>query len=131
MKLTLVGVSHHRAAIELRERVAMDADGCRRLAAELGQEAVVLSTCNRTELYTSVSRFHGGLDDAVAAARPGPQDQVAVDELAEALLRHSAGSWRSHTVASGGIRSVAEAGWPCHSTGPAPTRPRLPTPEPP
>ena len=51
MKLTLAGVSHHRAPVELRERVALDLDGCRELAAEIGGEAVVLSTCNRTELY--------------------------------------------------------------------------------
>ena len=53
--LTLVGVSHHRTPIELRERVALDLDACRalaeRLAEQLGGEAVVLSTCNRTELY--------------------------------------------------------------------------------
>ncbi len=51
MKLTLAGVSHHKAPIELRERVALDPDACRELAARLGGEAVVLSTCNRTELY--------------------------------------------------------------------------------
>ena len=51
MKLTLAGVSHHKAPIELRERVALDLDACRDLAARLGGEAVVLSTCNRTELY--------------------------------------------------------------------------------
>ena len=51
MKLTLAGVSHHKAPIELRERVALDLAACRDLAARLGREAVVLSTCNRTELY--------------------------------------------------------------------------------
>ena len=51
MKLALVGVSHHRAPIELRERVALDGAGASALAARLGREAVVLSTCNRTELY--------------------------------------------------------------------------------
>jgi glutamyl-tRNA reductase len=51
MRLTLVGVSHHRAPIELRERVALDPGAAAALAGELGQEAVVLSTCNRTELY--------------------------------------------------------------------------------
>ncbi|HXH87775.1 MAG TPA: glutamyl-tRNA reductase [Gaiellaceae bacterium] len=51
MRLTLVGVSHHRAPIELRERVALDPERSASLAAELGREAVVLSTCNRTELY--------------------------------------------------------------------------------
>jgi glutamyl-tRNA reductase len=49
--LALVGVSHHRAPIELRERVAMDLDASRQVAERLGREAVVVSTCNRTELY--------------------------------------------------------------------------------
>ena len=51
MKLTLVGVSHHRAPIALRRQVALDLDACRDLADRLEGEAVVLSTCNRTELY--------------------------------------------------------------------------------
>ena len=58
MRLTLVGVSHRQAPVELRERVAVDAAGASALARELaagagsaGCEAVVLSTCNRTELY--------------------------------------------------------------------------------
>jgi glutamyl-tRNA reductase len=52
--VALVGISHHRAPVELRERVAVDARTAeaiaRRLADEAG-EAVCLSTCNRTELY--------------------------------------------------------------------------------
>ena len=56
MSLALVGISHHRAPVELRERVAVDAPGAeaiaRRLADETG-EAVCLSTCNRTELYVA------------------------------------------------------------------------------
>ncbi|MFN0153610.1 MAG: glutamyl-tRNA reductase [Gaiella sp.] len=53
MKLVLVGVSHHRAPVELRERVALDAEGAASLAASLADdcEVCVLSTCNRTELY--------------------------------------------------------------------------------
>ncbi len=54
MRLGLVGISHHRAPVELRERVALDADGAAALARALavdGAEAVCLSTCNRTELY--------------------------------------------------------------------------------
>jgi glutamyl-tRNA reductase len=53
MKLSLVGVSHHQAPVELRERVALDGPGAAGLARLLarGREAVVLSTCNRTELY--------------------------------------------------------------------------------
>ena len=54
MRLVLVGTSHHHAPIELRERVALDREQARALAARLaegGGEAVCLSTCNRTELY--------------------------------------------------------------------------------
>jgi glutamyl-tRNA reductase len=53
VNLSLVGVSHHQAPVELRERVAVDLDGAAALARSLadGREAVVLSTCNRTELY--------------------------------------------------------------------------------
>ena len=55
MKLSLVGVSHRRTPVELRERVALDRDGSAQLARRLadGGEAVVLSTCNRTELYVA------------------------------------------------------------------------------
>ena len=67
MKVTLVGVSHHRASVELRERVAFDRDESARVAAGLaadGVEAVCLSTCNRTELYLA----HAPEVDAGSAA---------------------------------------------------------------
>src|SRR5439155_3286804 len=54
MRIVLVGGSHHRAPVELRERAALDRDQASELARLLtGQsgEAVCLSTCNRTELY--------------------------------------------------------------------------------
>ena len=59
MRLALAGVSHHRAPLEVRERVAVDLDAAAELARELAasggpaHEAVVLSTCNRTELYVA------------------------------------------------------------------------------
>jgi glutamyl-tRNA reductase len=54
MSVVLVGISHHEAPIELRERAALDPQRAAELAATLardGAEAVCLSTCNRTELY--------------------------------------------------------------------------------
>jgi len=56
MKLSLVGISHRHAPVELRERVALGAKEASALAKELareGGECVCLSTCNRTELYTA------------------------------------------------------------------------------
>lgn len=64
MKLALAGVSHHTAPLELRERVALDLDAAAALARELASgteacEAVVLSTCNRTELYLASGSDEG------------------------------------------------------------------------
>nr|WP_294693013.1 glutamyl-tRNA reductase [uncultured Friedmanniella sp.] len=72
MSILVVSVSHRSTSVGMLSRLAMDADASAKLAEQLMSadhidEAVVLSTCNRTELYTSVSRFHGGLDDAVTA----------------------------------------------------------------
>ncbi|HEX7083020.1 MAG TPA: glutamyl-tRNA reductase [Gaiellaceae bacterium] len=62
MKLALVGISHHVAPVELRERVAFELGEAAALAGTLG-EAVCLSTCNRTELYLA-----GDADEPALAA---------------------------------------------------------------
>ncbi|MCA9199536.1 MAG: glutamyl-tRNA reductase [Planctomycetales bacterium] len=59
MKLQLVGCSHHNAAVEIRERLAFTKDQIPQALSLLRQsfpnaEAVLLSTCNRVELYTAV-----------------------------------------------------------------------------
>ena len=56
MALAIVGVSHHTAPVEVRERFAFaprEAErGLRQLREEGGvREAVLLTTCNRTEIY--------------------------------------------------------------------------------
>ncbi len=58
MHLFLLGLSHHTAPVELRERVDFGTTGAERaLDALMGRavcaEAVVLSTCNRSELYVA------------------------------------------------------------------------------
>jgi glutamyl-tRNA reductase len=66
MRLVLVGTSHHRAPVELREQLFVSAAENRELVERLAgadAEAVVLSTCNRTELYLAHS------DDEAAQAR--------------------------------------------------------------
>lgn len=61
MPITVVGISHHTAPLEVREALAMSPE--RSLAAlraltDAGhaREAVVVSTCNRTELYLETER---------------------------------------------------------------------------
>src|SRR5437763_11800975 len=70
----VVGVSHHTARLELRERLALRGDAARELLAELAagdaiSEAMVVSTCNRTELY-------------LACADPVAAELAAIDALA-------------------------------------------------
>ena len=56
MQILLTGLDHKTASLELRERVAFTADqlsdALPRLGASVG-EAVIVSTCNRTEVYTT------------------------------------------------------------------------------
>jgi len=58
MKLQLVGCSHHNASLELRERLAFSRQQVSTALQQLRErfpqaEAVLLSTCNRVELYTA------------------------------------------------------------------------------
>ncbi len=58
MHLVLVGISHRTAPVELRERVDFQARGVDRALSALAErsaarEAVVLSTCNRAEMYVA------------------------------------------------------------------------------
>ena len=90
--LLAVGVSHRHAPLELRERLYLADGHAIELAKELG--AVVLSTCNRTEIYlesgeaeiarTALER-HSGLDlEGVLATWQG-------GEAVEHLFRVAAG----------------------------------------
>jgi glutamyl-tRNA reductase len=58
MSVAMLGISFHTAPVQLRERAAIPAFEApavlRRIRAEFpGSELVLISTCNRTELYTS------------------------------------------------------------------------------
>jgi len=64
----VVGANFRSAPLELLERLAIDAERRpKALAGLLDQEhvheAVVVSTCNRVEVYTAISRFHGAAGD--------------------------------------------------------------------
>jgi len=63
VSLLVLSISHHTAPIALLGRVALDADTAGKLGGVLvGEghvdECVVLSTCNRTEVYVAAERFH-------------------------------------------------------------------------
>lgn len=88
MSILVVGASHRSAPVEVLEQLALDADAVAKLrAAALAtdhiQEAIVLATCNRVEIYAAVDRFHGSVDDltGLLAGRSG----LSPDVLSSAL----------------------------------------------
>jgi glutamyl-tRNA reductase len=93
LKLSLVGVSHHVAPIELRERVALTPERAASFARALG-DAVCLSTCNRTELYLAGddgSRALSSLEELAGEPLRAVAYRKHDEEAAVHLFRVSAG----------------------------------------
>ena len=68
MSIVVIGVNHRTCPLALLERVALSADSVpKAIISLIGRsnvsEAVVLSTCNRTEVYAVAERFHGAYAD--------------------------------------------------------------------
>ena len=66
MSILLFGVSHRSAPVSVLEQLSLDESDQikivdRVLQSPLVTEAMVLSTCNRVEVYAVVDAFHGGL----------------------------------------------------------------------
>jgi glutamyl-tRNA reductase len=104
--LLVVGLSHHTAPLPLLERVSIGAPDLPKALHELLasthiNEAVVVSTCNRVEVYADVERFHSGLSDA--SAMLARQAGVEIPDLAEHLYVHYEDAAVEHlfTVAAG------------------------------
>ena len=68
MSFVVVGLNHRHASLDQLERLAVSPEQAPKALLWLTQrshisEAVVLSTCNRVEVYARVHRFHGGISD--------------------------------------------------------------------
>ena len=68
MSVVVIGLNHRTASLDLLERTAVDDARLPKVLHDLCartnlSEAVVLSTCNRTEVYAIAEKFHGGYDD--------------------------------------------------------------------
>ncbi|HTK64675.1 MAG TPA: glutamyl-tRNA reductase [Pseudonocardia sp.] len=99
MSVLVVGLSHHSAPVEILERAAVASEDVPKLLDELCRsgrvgEAVLLSTCNRVEVYAVVEAFHGGLADVsgVLARHAG----LDVNTLSPHLYVHYAASAVEH-----------------------------------
>ena len=68
MSVVVIGLNHRTMPLELFERLTIDAARLPKALHELTtrddvSEAVVLSTCNRTEVYAVAEKFHGAYQD--------------------------------------------------------------------
>lgn len=68
MSVLVVGMSHKSAPIDLLERAALDVDAAVKLLHMVLEtpfvtESVVISTCNRVEIYVEAERFHGAVEE--------------------------------------------------------------------
>jgi glutamyl-tRNA reductase len=101
MEIVLVGLNHRTAPVEVRERVSFTAEQSRKAAEELRsrgilQETLVLSTCNRSEIYgvppesshecapglsSFLSEFHSVRPDVLGISLYHHYDREAVRHL--------------------------------------------------
>ena len=68
MSVVVIGLNHRTMPLELFERLTIEAGRLPKALQELTSqsdvsEAVVLSTCNRTEVYAVAEKFHGAYQD--------------------------------------------------------------------
>lgn len=91
MSLIVVGLNHRTVPVELLERMAVPSQVLPKVLHDLAGrehllEVVVLSTCNRTEIYARCSRFHAAVGDVrdFLAAHSGAHP----DDLAEHLYTY-------------------------------------------
>ncbi|HZZ96853.1 MAG TPA: glutamyl-tRNA reductase [Jatrophihabitantaceae bacterium] len=106
MSVLVVGLSHRTAPVGLLERASVPTEELAKTLDELHRaetisEVLLLSTCNRIEVYADVARFHPAVAEisGVLARQAG----LPVGDLAEHLYVHFAEAAAEHmfSVASG------------------------------
>jgi glutamyl-tRNA reductase len=106
MAILSLGISHRRASVDLLERLSFSDDDLAKAYRSASddpaiQGAVILSTCNRVEVYGEVPAYHAGF---LALKRLLSESRsVDLDELGDALYSHYEESAWEHlfAVASG------------------------------
>lgn len=111
MSLLVIGVSHHNASVDLLERLSLDAPRRENLLAGLcGREniaeAIVVSTCNRTEVYVEALTFHGAVSEVTDLLLE--QAGTDRDDVHERLYLHFEDRAIAHAFrVAGGLDSMA------------------------
>lgn len=110
MSVLLFGVSHHRAPVSVLEQLSVgDADQIkivdRILQSPLVSEAMVLSTCNRVEVYAVVEAFHGGL--SVVGQVLADHSSMSISDITDyAYVRYSEAAVAHLFTVAGGLDSA-------------------------
>jgi glutamyl-tRNA reductase len=106
VSLVVVGLNHRTAAVDLLERMTVPSAGLPKALHDLSArehlaEVVLLSTCNRTEVYARTTRFHDGIDQLRHFLADG--SGIDPDALAEQLYTYHDDAATAHLfgVASG------------------------------
>jgi len=91
MSVLVVGLSHKGAPLATLERVALSGDALDKLLHDVARAddvagALVLSTCNRVEIYAEVGKFHGAM--AAICELLSRHSQVPITELTPCLYVH-------------------------------------------
>ncbi|MDP9118030.1 MAG: glutamyl-tRNA reductase, partial [Actinomycetota bacterium] len=93
MTVVVVGLSHRTAPVSVLELASVAADDLRKTLDELHRadtisEVLLLSTCNRIEVYADAARFHPAIAEisTVLARHAG----LAVSDLSDHLYVHFA-----------------------------------------
>jgi glutamyl-tRNA reductase len=106
MSLLVVGLSQRSAPVEVLERAAASCADAGKVLHQLLErehvtEVLLLSTCNRVEVYAVVATFHDGL--AAITDVLAHQSAMTLDDLSEHLYVHYAAAGVEHlfSVAAG------------------------------
>ena len=99
MSVIVVGLNHRTAPVELRERVAVPASRMDKALHDLASrehlaEVVLLSTCNRTEIYARSTKFHSAVSDVLEFL--GEQGGTPPEHFSEHLYTYYDDSAVSH-----------------------------------
>ncbi|MDP4500720.1 glutamyl-tRNA reductase [Nonomuraea turcica] len=91
MSVLAIGLSHRTSPVALLERVSITGDALVKLLHDLQEdpcvaEAMVVSTCNRVEVYVTVDRFHPAVNAVTGLL--GRHSGVPVEELTPHLYVH-------------------------------------------
>lgn len=81
MKLQVWGVNHKTAKIDLRERLSFSENQLKETYDKLNEqgfeEAMIISTCNRTEIYTVAEKKNTHLDELIGEIKTISPDEIA------------------------------------------------------